>query len=250
MSGGGSLEAIQDQMRQLKLVRIAEELPCCCRRQQAGGLLRRVASGPAGPGVERQAGSSRGDEDDDGAVPVSEDAGELRLQVSALDRAEGDPGAGHRPVHRGRRQRAAARAARRGQDPPGRGSRPESLRPRLPDDVHDRGGPDREPDAGALGEPAGGEAQAAGPAKAADHRRDRLHAARAPGGQPVLPTRVASLRAGLDPDHLQPEPGGWGQVFGDQMIATAILDRLLHHSTIINIKGESYRLKEKRKAGC
>ena len=42
---------------------------------------------------------------------------------------------------------------------------------------------------------------------------------------------------------------GWGQVFGDQVIATAILDRLLHHSTIINIKGESYRLKEKRKAG-
>lgn len=42
---------------------------------------------------------------------------------------------------------------------------------------------------------------------------------------------------------------GWGQVFGDQVIATAILDRLLHHSTIINVKGESYRLKEKRKAG-
>jgi DNA replication protein DnaC len=42
---------------------------------------------------------------------------------------------------------------------------------------------------------------------------------------------------------------GWGQVFGDQVIATAILDRLLHHSTIINSTGESYRLKEKRKAG-
>jgi DNA replication protein DnaC len=42
---------------------------------------------------------------------------------------------------------------------------------------------------------------------------------------------------------------GWGQVFGDAVIATAILDRLLHHSTIVNIKGESYRLKEKRKAG-
>ncbi|MHA1724535.1 MAG: ATP-binding protein, partial [Promethearchaeota archaeon] len=32
-------------------------------------------------------------------------------------------------------------------------------------------------------------------------------------------------------------------------IATAILDRLLHHSTTINIKGNSYRLKEKVKAG-
>jgi len=41
----------------------------------------------------------------------------------------------------------------------------------------------------------------------------------------------------------------WGEVFSDQVMATAILDRLLHHSTIINIKGESYRLKEKRKSG-
>jgi DNA replication protein DnaC len=41
----------------------------------------------------------------------------------------------------------------------------------------------------------------------------------------------------------------WGEVFGDRVIATAILDRLLHHSTVVNIKGESYRLKEKRKAG-
>ncbi len=41
----------------------------------------------------------------------------------------------------------------------------------------------------------------------------------------------------------------WGKVFGVPVIATAILDRLLHHSTIINIKGESYRLREKRRAG-
>lgn len=41
----------------------------------------------------------------------------------------------------------------------------------------------------------------------------------------------------------------WGELFGDQVLATAILDRLLHHSTTLNIKGESYRLKEKKKAG-
>jgi DNA replication protein DnaC len=41
----------------------------------------------------------------------------------------------------------------------------------------------------------------------------------------------------------------WGDLFNDQVLATAILDRLLHHCTTINIKGESYRLKEKRKAG-
>lgn len=43
--------------------------------------------------------------------------------------------------------------------------------------------------------------------------------------------------------------GAWGEVFGDPVIATAILDRLLHHSITVNIKGESYRLREKLKAG-
>ena len=43
--------------------------------------------------------------------------------------------------------------------------------------------------------------------------------------------------------------GDWGGVFGDPIIATAILDRLLHHSTTINIRGESYRLKDRRRAG-
>ena len=41
----------------------------------------------------------------------------------------------------------------------------------------------------------------------------------------------------------------WNEIFGDTVIATAILDRILHHSTTINIKGNSYRLKEKVKAG-
>ncbi len=41
----------------------------------------------------------------------------------------------------------------------------------------------------------------------------------------------------------------WGDVFNDHVLATAILDRLLHHSTTLNVKGESYRLKEKKRAG-
>jgi DNA replication protein DnaC len=43
--------------------------------------------------------------------------------------------------------------------------------------------------------------------------------------------------------------GSWGEVFGDRVIATAILDRVLHHAITINIRGNSYRLKEKLKAG-
>ena len=38
----------------------------------------------------------------------------------------------------------------------------------------------------------------------------------------------------------------WGEVFSDNTIAAAILDRVLHHSTVINIKGESYRLKDRK----
>jgi DNA replication protein DnaC len=41
----------------------------------------------------------------------------------------------------------------------------------------------------------------------------------------------------------------WGEVFTDPIIATAILDRLLHHSHVINIRGDSYRLKDKRRSG-
>ena len=41
----------------------------------------------------------------------------------------------------------------------------------------------------------------------------------------------------------------WGAVFGDPVVATAILDRLLHHSHVITIRGDSYRLRSKRRAG-
>lgn len=41
----------------------------------------------------------------------------------------------------------------------------------------------------------------------------------------------------------------WDVVFGDSVLATAILDRLLHHSHVIAIKGESYRLREKKRSG-
>jgi len=43
--------------------------------------------------------------------------------------------------------------------------------------------------------------------------------------------------------------GSWGDVFGDRVIAAAILDRVLHHSITVNIRGNSYRLKDKLKAG-
>jgi DNA replication protein DnaC len=41
----------------------------------------------------------------------------------------------------------------------------------------------------------------------------------------------------------------WGEVLGDAVIATAVLDRLIHPSDGVNIRGESYRLREKKRAG-
>lgn len=41
----------------------------------------------------------------------------------------------------------------------------------------------------------------------------------------------------------------WGTVLNNQVVATAILDRLLHHSQVLTIKGDSYRLRETRRSG-
>jgi DNA replication protein DnaC len=44
--------------------------------------------------------------------------------------------------------------------------------------------------------------------------------------------------------------GSWDSAFaGDSLLTAAMLDRVLHHSTIVSINGESFRLKDKRKAG-
>jgi DNA replication protein DnaC len=43
--------------------------------------------------------------------------------------------------------------------------------------------------------------------------------------------------------------GEGGTGFGDAVVATAILDRLLHHSHVITIRGDRYRLRQKRHSG-
>lgn len=44
--------------------------------------------------------------------------------------------------------------------------------------------------------------------------------------------------------------GSWDQAFaGETVLTAAMLDRLLHHATVVQISGESYRLKDKRRAG-
>ena len=70
---------------------------------------------------------------------------------------------------------------------------------------------------------------------------------------PREPTRTAGTGYGqvaaatLVREHV-PAPNEWGQVFGDEVLATAILDRLLHHCEVISINGPSYRLKNRLQA--
>ena len=39
--------------------------------------------------------------------------------------------------------------------------------------------------------------------------------------------------------------GRWGEVFGDDVVAAAMIDRLVHHAEVVNLKGDSYRLKDR-----
>ena len=41
----------------------------------------------------------------------------------------------------------------------------------------------------------------------------------------------------------------WGEIFGDEVMAAALIDRLVHHCHIVNIRGNSYRLREHREIG-
>jgi len=41
----------------------------------------------------------------------------------------------------------------------------------------------------------------------------------------------------------------WGELMSDSVIATAMLDRLLHHAHVVNIRGDTFRLRDRRKSG-
>ena len=61
----------------------------------------------------------------------------------------------------------------------------------------------------------------------------------------LLPRRQHPLRARApDPGHHQPGTARMGRVFGDAVVAAAILDRLMHNAVVFNIKGPSWRMRE------
>ena len=63
-------------------------------------------------------------------------------------------------------------------------------------------------------------------------------------GQPVRPASILRLRRPVY-CHLQQAVRRWGEVFGDDVVAAAMIDRLVHHAEVIALKGDSYRIKDR-----
>ncbi|MDQ3894935.1 MAG: ATP-binding protein [Actinomycetota bacterium] len=61
----------------------------------------------------------------------------------------------------------------------------------------------------------------------------------------ALRARLPPLRARLDHRHSNRGFEQWGEILGDAMVAAALIDRLVHHATMVALKGKSYRLRER-----
>ncbi|GAA2774147.1 ATP-binding protein [Kitasatospora cinereorecta] len=46
-----------------------------------------------------------------------------------------------------------------------------------------------------------------------------------------------------------PAPDRWGETFGDETVAAAMIDRLVHHAEVHSLKGESYRMRGRSELG-
>ncbi len=80
---------------------------------------------------------------------------------------------------------------------------------------------------------------------AAGRRRGRLHPLRPRGRQPDVHARLARYeRASMIVTSNKPF-SAWGEIFGDEVVAAAMIDRLVHHAEIVSLKGDSYRLKDR-----
>ena len=149
-----------------------------------------------------------------------------------------------RSVHRARRERAARRQPGRGQDPPRRGHRHRGRAGGARGEVHGlrqarRGPPGRAGPRDPQEAP-----QVLRALEAARHRRARVPRHRRGRGRPALQlistryeqrSTIITTNVGI---------GGWGKVFGDDVAASAIADRVCHHCHVIKITGRSYRLKD------
>ena len=60
-----------------------------------------------------------------------------------------------------------------------------------------------------------------------------------------LPTHRLPLRTRLGHGHLEPAVR-WGETFSDDVVAAAMIDRLVHHAEVLTLTGDSYRTRQRR----
>ena len=195
------------------------------------------------------------DDPDAQRAPVSvrdtvELARRFSLHVAGMPQALADQVARSALLRRARRKPRPARAAKCRENPLGRGSRPQGHRGRPPRALHDGRRDALHAHQGAQRGPLRRQAPGLHDPAAPDHRRDRLSSDRPSGGHAFLPAHQPSLRTRADDPHQRLELRELGRRLRRlRVIASAILDRILHHATTISIRGDSYRLKDKLKSG-
>ncbi|MBA3850602.1 MAG: hypothetical protein C0502_11520 [Opitutus sp.] len=186
-------------------------------------------------------------------LPRGKTPARLRLQGPALARSQAHRRTRHRPLSRRRPQRRAARPARRRQDPP-RHRAWRRLRAELGHRVY------------FVSAVEAARKLALALAENRLHRelknftRPKLLILDEVGYLALEPTQAALLFQVIAQRY---DTGGsvvltsnkpfaeWAHVFaGDAVMAGAALDRLLHKATVVNIRGDSYRLRERRRAGA
>ena len=140
----------------------------------------------------------------------------------------------------------ADRAARRRQDDARHRPRPQGRRGRLPRLLHHRRRPRRPHQPRRARGPLGDHDALLERPAAADHRRARLPADARRSRRHLF--QVVSRRYEHGSIVLTTNRGiaDWGEIFDDTTVAAAILDRLLHHATVLTINGDSYRMRGHR----
>jgi IstB-like ATP binding protein len=72
-----------------------------------------------------------------------------------------------------------------------------------------------------------------------------VRAALASEGPPKYVRKAAGSAVDAFEGAIRATFGRWGEVFGDDVVAAAMIDRLLHHAEVIALKGDSYRIKDR-----
>ena len=58
-----------------------------------------------------------------------------------------------------------------------------------------------------------------------------------------MPIRAIARHLGISKNTVNKPFGRWGEVFGDETVAAAMIDRLVHHAEVHSLKGDSYRMR-------